>query len=185
MDYCFYLIILQFVSSTIANIFLLSWAILSFHKCNKILLSTNLFCSFYAVLFDWSVCLTFQYCCPILFLQVVATTTYKWNELLMRVNDSFEFLKFVNSHNARTLLLSPDGTCSELTNSADELSDFIADLIAENYLKRYSPCGKAPGTAWYIFIWCHSLYYEWRNHRTISRRLSISKLFNFRIKSWK
>lgn len=51
----------------------------------------------------------------------------------MRVNNSFEFLKFVNNHNARTLLLSPDGTCSELTNLADELSDFIA----EGYLKRY------------------------------------------------
>ena len=55
----------------------------------------------------------------------------------MRVNDSFEFLKFVNNHNARTLLLAPDGTCSELTNLADELSDFIAELTAEGYLKRY------------------------------------------------
>ena len=55
----------------------------------------------------------------------------------MHINDSFEFLRFVNSHNARTLMLSPGGTCSELTNSADELSGFIEELTAMGYLKRY------------------------------------------------
>ena len=50
----------------------------------------------------------------------------------MHINDSFEFLRFVNSHNARTLMLSPGGT-----NSADELSGFIEELTAMGYLKRY------------------------------------------------
>ncbi len=55
----------------------------------------------------------------------------------MYINDSFEFLRFVNSHNARTLMLLPGGICSELTNSADEISDFIEELTAMGYLKRY------------------------------------------------
>lgn len=55
----------------------------------------------------------------------------------MYINDSFEFLEFVNSHNAKTLMLLPGGICSELTNSVAELSDFIEELTAMGYLKRY------------------------------------------------